>query len=192
MPPRNLGNRNPGSERLGDDPPLLLHRPAPAASYPGANVHPPARELRVAYSVAHMCETFPPNQQETCNIPRASIKVGWENRLRSIEPFFMSLAARDSEFRRWSGRVDRRICQTFAASPAEPGELPLGFRAAQRATAKFFARGVRSEQSGWSRGERPMTVGTPVLASLHRRLCPVLAVRPDGANPQWTTRRVVD
>src|SRR6478672_8930654 len=83
MPPRNLGNRNPGSERLGDDPPLLLHRPAPAASYPGANVHPPARELRVAYSVAHMCETFPPNQQEDCNIPRASIKVGWENRLLS-------------------------------------------------------------------------------------------------------------
>src|SRR6476620_7127183 len=82
MPPRNLGNRNPGSERLGDDPPLLLHRPAPAASYPGANVHPPARELRVAYSVAHMCETFPPNQQEDCNIPRASIKVGWENRLQ--------------------------------------------------------------------------------------------------------------
>src|SRR3979490_719979 len=135
MPPRNLGNRNPGSERLGDDPPLLLHRPAPAAACPGANAHPPARELRVAYSVAHMCETFPPNQQEDCNIPRASIKVGWENRLRltshrhrSIEPFFMSLAARDSEFRRWSGRVDRRICQTFAASPAEPGELPLGFR----------------------------------------------------------------
>src|ERR1700704_5052833 len=85
MPPRNLGNRNPGSERLGDDPPLLLHRPAPAASYPGANVHPPARELRVAYSVAHMCETFPPNQQEDCNIPRASIKVGWENRLQSFE-----------------------------------------------------------------------------------------------------------
>jgi hypothetical protein len=28
-----------------------------------------------------MCETFPPNQQEDCNIPRASIKVGWENRL---------------------------------------------------------------------------------------------------------------
>jgi hypothetical protein len=29
-----------------------------------------------------MCETFPPNQPEDCNIPRASIKVGWENRLR--------------------------------------------------------------------------------------------------------------
>src|ERR1700730_17531921 len=83
MPPRNLGNRNPGSERLGDDPPLLLHRPPPAPSSPGANVHPPARELRVAYSVAHMCETFPPNQREDCNIPRASIKVGWENRLRN-------------------------------------------------------------------------------------------------------------
>jgi putative ABC transport system substrate-binding protein len=39
----------------------------------------------------------------------------------------MSLAAHDSEFRRWSGGVDRRICQTLAASPAEPGELPLGF-----------------------------------------------------------------
>jgi hypothetical protein len=130
------------------------------------------------------------------NLQFPAIALTWcgltSHRHRSIEPFFMSLAARDSEFRRWSGRVDRRICQTFAASPAEPGELPLGFRAAQRATAKFFARGVRSEQSGWSRGERPMTVGTPVLASLHRRLCPVLAVRPDGANPQWTTRRVVD
>src|ERR1700730_1856309 len=86
MPPRNLGNRNPGSERLGDDPPLLLHRPPPAPSSPGANVHPPARELRVAYSVAHMCETFPPNQREDCNIPRVSIKVGWENRLRSSRP----------------------------------------------------------------------------------------------------------
>src|SRR6266851_8472191 len=82
MPPRNLGNRNPGIERLGDDPPLLLRRPAPAATYPGANVHPPARKPRVAYSVGHMCETFPPNQREDCNITRASIKVGSENRLR--------------------------------------------------------------------------------------------------------------
>jgi hypothetical protein len=41
----------------------------------------------------------------------------------------MSLAAHDSEFRRWSGGVHRRIRQTFAASPAEPGELPLGFSA---------------------------------------------------------------
>src|SRR5260370_37864689 len=81
MPPRNLGNRNPGIERLGDDPSLLLRRPAPAPTYPGANVHPPARELRVAYSVGHMCETFPPNQREDCNITRASIKVGSENRL---------------------------------------------------------------------------------------------------------------
>ena len=28
-----------------------------------------------------MCETFPPNQREACDIPRASIKVGAENRL---------------------------------------------------------------------------------------------------------------
>src|ERR1700737_4002557 len=65
------------------------------------------------------------------NLQFPAIALTWcglaSHRHRSIEPFFMSLAARDSEFRRWSGRVDRRICQTFAASPAEPGELPLGF-----------------------------------------------------------------
>ena len=68
------------------------------------------------------------------NLQFPAIALTWcgltSHRHRSIEPFFMSLAARDSEFRRWSGRVDRRICQTFAASPAEPGELPLGFRKA--------------------------------------------------------------
>ena len=31
-----------------------------------------------------MCETFPPNQREACDIPRASIKVGAENRLRYV------------------------------------------------------------------------------------------------------------
>ena len=82
MPPRNLRNRNPGIERLGDDPPLLQCRPSPAASHPGAYLHPPKRKLRVAYSVGRMCETFPPNQREACDIPRASIKVGAENRLR--------------------------------------------------------------------------------------------------------------
>src|SRR3984893_4259258 len=65
------------------------------------------------------------------NLQFPAIALTWcgltSHRHRSIEPFFMSLASRDSEFRRWSGRVDRRICQTFAASPAEPGELPLGF-----------------------------------------------------------------
>src|SRR5450759_2632421 len=86
MPPRNLGNRNPGIQRLGDDPPLLLRRPAPAASYPGANLHPPTRELRVVYSVGHICKTLPLNQREACDIPRAGIKVGTENRLRSIRP----------------------------------------------------------------------------------------------------------
>src|ERR1700738_1900568 len=42
--------------------------------------------------------------------------------------------AHHSEFRRWSGGVDRRICQTFAASPAEPGELPLGVSRARLLT----------------------------------------------------------
>lgn len=45
-----------------------------------------------------------------------------------MELLFVCLAAHDSEFRRWIGGVDRRICQTFCASPAEPGELLLGFR----------------------------------------------------------------
>src|SRR5271157_2452841 len=90
MPPRNLGNSNPGIERLGDDPPFLLRSPAPAASYPGANLHPPARELRVAYSVGHMYETFPPNQRQACDILRASIKVGAVNRLRFVCPWTQS------------------------------------------------------------------------------------------------------
>ena len=30
-----------------------------------------------------------------------------------------------------------------------------------------------------------MTVGTASTREFARRLCPVLAVRPDGANPQW-------
>ena len=35
-----------------------------------------------AYGKSEKCETFPPNQREDCNIPRASIKVGSEDRLR--------------------------------------------------------------------------------------------------------------
>ena len=41
---------------------------------------------------------------------------------------FACLAALGSESRRWTEGVDPRICQTFAASPAEPGELPYVFR----------------------------------------------------------------
>src|SRR5258708_32078877 len=67
---------------------------------------------------------------------------------RHIEPFFMSLAARDSEFRPWSGPVDRRICQTFAASPAEPGELPLGFSTGQFGT--FATISAHSGRPGMS------------------------------------------
>ena len=108
MPPRNLGNRNPGIERLGDDPPLLQCRPSPAASHPGAYLHPPKRKLRVAYSVGHMCETFPPNQREACDIPRASIKVGAENRLLSIHERPENIDAR-TEAGHWEG--DLIICK---------------------------------------------------------------------------------
>ena len=95
MPPRNFGNRNPGIQCLGDDPPLLLRGPAPAASNPGAYLHPPKRQLRVAYSVGHMCKTFPLNRREACDIPRAGIKVGSENRFRYTcvycEPYYVSI-----------------------------------------------------------------------------------------------------
>src|SRR5437762_322315 len=45
----------------------------------------------------------------------------------SMGLLFVCLAAHDSESRRWTPGVDPRICQTFAASPAEPGELPFWF-----------------------------------------------------------------
>src|ERR1700732_3327579 len=41
------------------------------------------------------------------------------------------------ESRRWTGGIDPRICQTFAASPAEPGELPFWF-----STPRIFERAV--------------------------------------------------
>src|ERR1035437_7756403 len=94
MPPRNFGNRNPGIQCLGDDPPLLLRRPAAAASHSGAYLHPPKRDLRVAYSVGHMCETFPPNKREFCLVARASIKVGSENRLRTMQRASILLSVR--------------------------------------------------------------------------------------------------
>jgi len=39
------------------------------------------------------------------------------------------LAAHGLESRRWAEGVDPWTCQTFAASPAEPGELPCWFSA---------------------------------------------------------------
>ena len=56
----------------------------------------------------------------------------------------MCLAAHDLEFRRWPDGVDRRICQTFAASPAEPAELPLGFEVGQQAFA-VIREAIRKE-----------------------------------------------
>jgi hypothetical protein len=77
-----------------------------------------------------------PNRCSLGNLQFPAIALTWcgltSHGRPSPNSLFMSLAAYDSEFRRWSGGVDRRICQTFAASPAEPGELPLGFRKAGR------------------------------------------------------------
>ena len=98
MPPRNFGNRNPEIQCLGDDPPLLLRRPVPAASHSGTYLHPPKRDLRVTYSVGHMCKTFPPNKREVCLVARASIKVGSENRLRSFCKVIEILSAASNIF----------------------------------------------------------------------------------------------
>jgi hypothetical protein len=47
---------------------------------------------------------------------------------------FVCLAAHDLESRRWVSGVDPRVSQTFAASPAKPGELPFWFRNRVRTT----------------------------------------------------------
>src|SRR4030081_3656029 len=105
------------------------------------------------------------------NLQFPAIALTWcgltSHRHRSIEPFFMSLAARDSEFRRWSGRVDRRICQTFAAFPAAPGGLPFGVSTHVPALVfhdpqTVIACSTRSAVTRWSRSqefheERPAT-----------------------------------
>jgi hypothetical protein len=41
--------------------------------------------------------------------------------------YFRVLGGPPFESRRWTGGIDPRTCQTFAASPAEPGELPFWF-----------------------------------------------------------------
>src|SRR5271166_2552149 len=70
---------DPGIECLGDDPPLLQCRPAP--SHPGAYLHPPKRKLRVAYSVGHMCETFPQISEKPATSRAQASRWGEENRL---------------------------------------------------------------------------------------------------------------
>ena len=56
----------------------------------------------------------------------------------------MCLAAHDLEFRRWPGGVDRRICQTFAASPAEPGNSYWGLARAHEPFAAVRSGSLRT------------------------------------------------
>src|SRR3981189_467219 len=91
------------------------------------------------------------------NLQFPAIALTWcgltSHRHRSIEPFFMSLAARDSEFRRWSGRVDRRICQTFAASRQSWGNSHWGLAWASQnglhGPLQFFPDFARSARLVW-------------------------------------------
>ena len=52
-----------------------------------------------------MCETFPPNQREACDIPRASIKVGAENRLRFIHGGYLYEVTTYKELDTWLGSI---------------------------------------------------------------------------------------
>ena len=52
------------------------------------------------------------------------------------------------------GGVDPRICQTFAASPAEPGELPLWFRCTYSIAPSRTARCDPGDRNRAVRGQR--------------------------------------
>ena len=71
---------------------------------------------------------------------------------------FVCLAALGSESRRWTEGVDPRICQTFAASPAEPGELPYLFSRDQSGGSGTILRPSR----GWQ--DRDVRVGSCVTS----------------------------
>src|SRR5258705_9205051 len=70
------------------------------------------------------------------NLQFPAIALTWcgltSHRHRSIEPFFMSLARHGTRLRPCNVRVSYPICHSFATSPAEPGELPLGFSNCER------------------------------------------------------------
>src|SRR6266852_5396063 len=85
-----------------------------------------------------------------------------------MELLFVCLAAHDSEFRRWPDGVDRRICQTFAASPAEPGELLLGFRPANIPQEKW------EEAFAWPANNKPPY--PPLAQRMLRRVTSYTAV----------------
>ena len=88
-----------------------------------------------------------------------------------MELLFVCLAAHDLEFRRWIGGVDRRICQTFSASPAEPGELLLGFSALE--PAGFIV----SRTSGKPLSPRPFRATRPARSLFRCTLAIFAAVR---------------
>jgi len=67
------------------------------------------------------------------------------------------------------GGVDPRICQTFAASPAEPGELPLWF------SRRYFAPPPFRKRNG-SKREMPVSV---YVGSDQLRTCRRLSSRSD-------------
>ena len=66
----------------------------------------------------------------------------------------MCLAAHDSEFRRWTGGVHLLKCQTFTASPAEPGELLFWFSTASVISDGCRASKIASTTSGASKVSR--------------------------------------
>jgi hypothetical protein len=75
------------------------------------------------------------------------------------------------ESQRWTGGIDPRICQTFAASPAEPGELPF-----------WFSSSVQRSLRAKPHGRRSLHCMSPELADFAARRLPGRQKRRRGAH----------
>src|SRR6516164_5123979 len=75
-----------------------------------------------------------------------------------------------------AGGVDRRICQTFAASPAEPGELPFWFSvgAVMRESSCSSSISMRAADALNAEGADVR----PINSSVHQVICGCEAVLP--------------
>ena len=118
-----------------------------------------------------MCETFPPNQREACDIPRTSIKVGAENRLR-----------RSKTALRWKGNPKRRqriqmvlLRESGMSQPAIAEAMGVSLSTVNRAHMAYDHGGLtalKSKPSGVSRRPTKRPSGTRWRKLMPRRFHP--------------------
>jgi hypothetical protein len=83
MAPRHLGSDSTRCDRLGNDPPLLLVAPPPAAD-DARNLRAPPNDLRVVIDVDHNVHTIRDPKRIAIMHARIALSyVRWEHRLRS-------------------------------------------------------------------------------------------------------------